>query len=134
MNRVQELIDEHKSEMPTMLAKQLLDACKEEYDCTTKLYRIVVTKVTSVTYTEYSDDEIEAHCKLQSSTQEVIVEPVEMSEVRQMKTCSTALLDKGMFCKSWLDLAFPHTICKGDDTVLIIHSIEPYVAKRRRSE
>ena len=97
MNRVQELIDEHKSEMPTMLAKQLLDACKEEYDCTTKLYRIVVTKVTSVTYTEYSDDEIEAHCKLQSSTQEVIVEPVEMSEVRQMKTCSTALLDKGMF-------------------------------------
>ena len=93
MNRVQELIDEHKSEMPTMLAKQLLDACKEEYDCTTKLYRIVVTKVTSVTYTEYSDDEIEAHCKLQSSTQEVIVEPVEMSEVRQMKTCST--LKKG---------------------------------------
>ena len=29
MNRVQELIDENKEQMPTALAKVLLDACKE---------------------------------------------------------------------------------------------------------
>ena len=43
MNRVQELIDENKEQMPTALANVLLDACKEEADNTKQLYKLTWT-------------------------------------------------------------------------------------------
>ena len=45
MNRVQELIDENKEQMPMALAKVLLDACKEEADNTKQLYKLTWTMV-----------------------------------------------------------------------------------------
>ena len=45
MNRVQELIDENKEQMPTALAKVPLDACKQEADNTKQLYKLTWTMV-----------------------------------------------------------------------------------------
>ena len=43
MSRVQELIDERMKELPTGLAKELLEACKAEAEAMPELYRLTVT-------------------------------------------------------------------------------------------
>ena len=124
MNRVQELIDERRDELPLGLAKTLLEACADQ----PRLYRVTVTRVTAVPYTEMVDDEMEAAVKMQTSTQMLILEAVEDGEVR----CSMSLLDEGKLHAGWLKLQTPHTICHSDDRVLIVHSIEPFVPSRKR--
>ena len=76
MNHVQELIDENKDKMPTALAKQLLDACKEEADAT-KLYKLTWTMVDSHAHVvEVEDEPNHAEVKLSHKTQTLIVEAV----------------------------------------------------------
>ena len=128
MNRVQELIDENKAQMPTALAKRLLDACKAEADAKPKLYRIVVTRVTSVVAIE--DDT--AVVKLQDLTQSLIVELVDRFDIR-FGYDVLDLLGKGMLSEAWLDKPVPFVVNR-DDHMLVVHSIVPYVPKRAREE
>ena len=45
MSRVQELIDERRSELPVVLAMELLEACREEASARPQLYRVSMTKI-----------------------------------------------------------------------------------------
>ena len=134
MNRVQEIIDENKDQMPTALAKTLLDACKAEADAKPKLYRITVTRVTSVAYSGEVEGCLEACVKLQHLTQSLIVDLLDATTFRGMKGCALDLLNKGMLPESWLRQSIPRVINHGTDEMLIVHSIEPYVHKRAREE
>ncbi len=133
MNRVQELIDESREHMPTGLAKRLLDACKAEADAKPKLYRATVTRVTSVTYTDSCDNELEANVKLQSLTQTLIVEKVDRATSNRMPGDIETLLNKGIMPESLVGSGMP-LVFNYDTHVLLVHSIEPYVPKRAREE
>ena len=133
MNSVQELIDEHMDQMPTALAKKLLDACKAEADAKPKLYRITVTRVNAVTYTEEIGDETEACVKLQDLTETLIVEVIDDATFDRMRCCAIGLLAKGMLYEPWLKMSMPRVINR-DTFMLIVHSIVPYVPKRARDE
>ena len=75
MNRVQEMIDEHKDKMPTGLVMQLLNACKEEAEATKKLYKLTWTMVDSHAHVvEVEDEPNHAEVKLSHKTQTLIVE------------------------------------------------------------
>ena len=131
MNPVQELIDEHCGEMPVAVAKKLLDACKEEYE-RRMLYRVTFTKVTAVLSTE---DNL---CKLQHITQTIIAEPITPTEFRDIPMSVPNLLNDGKIHTSWIQDEFPWCVTVSPDTwcdepvIIIVHAIEPYVAKRRR--
>jgi hypothetical protein len=133
MNRVQELIDENVKHMPTGLAKRLLDACKAEADAKPKLYRATVTRVTSVTYTDSHDDEIEANVKLQHLTQTLIVEKVDGATFIRMSGGIDSLLNKGFITERWVESNMP-LVFNYDTNMLIVHSVEPFVPKRAREE
>ena len=120
--------------MPTALAKTLLDACKVEADAKPKLYRITVTRVTSVGYSEEVDGLMEACVKLQHLTQSLIVVLLDAATFRGMYSCTLDLLNKGMVHESWLVESMPRVMYHGTDEMLIVHSFEPYVHKRAREE
>ena len=123
MDRVQELIDEHRDQMPTGLAKTLLDACMEERNATA-LYKIKLTHVTSI---PYCDEHEGPSARLLSSTQTRIVECVNDQTV-----CAIDLLDKGQVRKSWLSSAqtYPFVYHRRQEEVYIFHSFEPYLKRR----
>ena len=81
MNRVQEMIDENMDQMPTALAKSLLEACKEELEATKELelYKLTWTIVKSTCqkvkpYNDMSEDFGVMHTH---TTQTIIVEKVD---------------------------------------------------------
>ena len=130
MNRVQEMIDERRDELPVGLAKDLLDACKAEQDEKPKLYRVVLTKVTSESFVDHCDDECTAEVKLQTVTLKPIVECLNREAFERMNRCAWHLFDEGMMHERWLKFALPYTLRRGDDEVWILHSIAPFVPKR----
>ena len=135
MNRVQELIDENMDQMPTGLAKTLLEACKAEADAKPKLYRITLTRVTSVPYMCEIDDEPEASVKLRDLTETFIVEVIDDAAYKKLNgyPWETDLIAEGMLHESWLSYSMPQIRNLGT-SMLIVHSIVPYVAKRGREE
>ena len=135
MNSVQELIDEHKDQMPTALAKKLLDACKAEADAKPRLYRLTMTRVTTVVHMEKINGKLEPIVKLEHLTQSIIVEAVSYFTFQNLKIVSDAsLLKHCMVHESWLEMVMPIVDASEDDSMVIVHSIEPYVPKRGREE
>ena len=127
MNRVQELIDEHKHEMPTGLAKELLDACAADAK-TNRLYRVVLTKVTALPCS-YGASEV----KFNDEIMTLIVEPVNEQELGGANA-ALWLTAKGKMSKDWLKMKLPRVVRTPFDHLLVVHSITPYVPKRERAE
>jgi hypothetical protein len=126
MEPVQEMIDEHKHEMPVALAKKLLDACKAVAEATPKLYRVTVTRVTTVAWIkEGGDDCGEPIVKMQHHTQTLLLEAADLDHRDALY-----MMDRGQLWHGWLKLPLPRTIERGDDELTTIHSITPYVHKR----
>ena len=73
MNRVQEMIDERKDELPVGLAKELLDACKAEAESRPKLYRVTYTSVRTIAYHSELDG---PEARMVSETMTVIAQSV----------------------------------------------------------
>ena len=148
MNRVQELIDENKGQMPMALAKVLLDACKEEADNTKQLYKLTWTIVDSHAHVVEVEDEPDfALVKLSHKTQTLIVKAVDQlpdnpdghgGNIRAME-----LPNHGMVLRGWVnrftkqpsmplvmmhcdDMAYGRTDC-----MIIVNSIVPYELKKR---
>ena len=148
MNRVQELIDENKEQMPTALAKVLLDACKEEADNTKQLYKLTWTMVDSHAHVVEVEDEPDfAHVKLSHKTQTLIVNAVDQlpdhpnghgGKIRAME-----LPNHGMVLRGWVnhftnqpsiplvkmhcdDMAYGRT-----DYMVIVNSIVSYELEKR---
>jgi hypothetical protein len=133
MSRVQELIDEHKHEMPTGVAKELLDACAEDAK-TNRLYRVVLTKVAVFSFL---NGEGEPEVKMDDEVMTLIVEPANKQELQMPRGGVNAALwltREGKMSKEWLKLRLPATVHSGFDYVLVLHSITPYVPKRERAE
>ena len=108
MNRVQELIDENMGQMPVALAKELLDACKEESDNTKQLYKLTWTMVDSRAHVVEVKDEPDFACvKLSHKTQTLIVNAVDQlpdhpnghgGNIRAME-----LPNHGMVLRGWVN-------------------------------
>lgn len=140
MNRwVQELIDENKDQLPTGLAKVLLDACKDEADATKQLYTLTWTTVDAHGHVEHiEDDDDIAQVKVVTKTQTLIVEAVEHlpdhpEHGSPCKLKSTEMPHRGMVLASWMKLSMPKVIYDPFDPskLVVVHSIVPYEPKKR---
>jgi hypothetical protein len=137
MDPVQEMIDEHKHEMSTALAKKLLDACKAVAEERPKLYRVTVTRVATVAWIKEGgeNDCDEPEVKMQHRTQTLLLEASLLDvgpDVRKMDGRAIDMMDRGQLWCGWLELTLPCTMARGDDELTIVHSITPYVHKRSR--
>lgn len=132
------MIDERRDELPTGLAKELLEACRAGQDEKPKMYRVALTIVSSVGFVDTRDDELTAEMKLQTATWKPIVECVNREVCQRMNKCTSDLLKEGVMCEAWLKLDLPHAFhpsAGSDGEVWILHSIAQYVPKRgRRSQ
>ena len=139
MNRVQELIDENKDQMPTGLAKVLLDACKEYADDKKQLYKLTWTTVEAHAHVEHIEDKEDfAHAQLVPKTQALIVEAVEHlpdhpEHGSPCKLQSIEMPHHGMLLASWMKRPMPNVIADLYDPskLVVIHSIVPYESKKR---
>jgi hypothetical protein len=152
MSRVQELIDERMADLPVGLAKDLLEACKEEAEARPQLYQLTWTTVSSDVVldasVEHVDDEDFARVKLSHQTQTLIVEAVdELADHPEpfshrhprgnpRKMCAGDMPHHGMVLKSWLKRAMPrvHAEYAVSDSMIAIHSIVPYEPHKRSRE
>lgn len=125
MNSVQELIDIHKHEMSTGLAKELLEACEKEARLKPRLYKITLVKVRSMGYIEQygacHDDAPIASSKSFAEKQVVISE---CTEDRVSALISPTSFAK--FPEYWLRSELPLIIERGDDDIVIIYSLVPF--------
>ena len=70
------------------------------------------------------DDCDEPEVKMQHRTQTLLLEASDSG--------SYSMIDHGEMWNGWLKKELPHTIERTGDELTIIHSITPYVHKRRR--
>ena len=148
MNRVQELIDENKEQMPMALAKVLLDACKEEADNTKQLYKLTWTMVDSQAHVVEVEDEPDfARVKLLHRTQTLIVNAVDHlpdnPNGHGAKIRAIELPNHGMVLQGWVDIftkqpSMPLVMMPCDDMaygrtdyMIVVNSIVPYELKKR---
>jgi hypothetical protein len=138
MNRVQELIDERKDELPVGLAKELLDACMQEADAKPKLYKVKITRVKSGLVRDYEREGLFETEYVQDHTATLVVELIDKLCCGYPDSDASAavqaarMLDKGKMWKEWLHTALPIVVnCEGK-SVVIVHSIEKVVFKRKR--
>ena len=132
MNHVQELIDEHKHELPVGLAKELLEACKQDAETKPILYKVSMTTVKAVAYDQNIDDELSACVKLVHDTQSIITELYTPSE-DVVTPHSLNLFKQGFIHKRWLEFSLPHTIEDSDDGLIVLSSITPFEPQRKRA-
>lgn len=128
---IQEVVDEHKDEMPTGVVTRVMAECQKAYEAAPKLYKLTWTVVDSHAHIEYCEDAADfAAVKLSHQTQTLIVEAVNLSDVPSSQRCLTVLPHHGKMFKSWLKLPMPYGKSKDEDpgSMCIIHSIVPYLA------
>ena len=125
------MIDERRDELPLELAKDLLDACKEEADAAPKLYRITYTTVIAVPHIDNCDDETTAEVEMLSDTTKKIVEVAQNDCDSFDASDIHNLLYHGrinMHFVGHVEREAPvklHGYAMGRPTVLIVHSIAP---------
>ena len=139
---IQELVDEHKESMPTGVVTAVMEECQKAYQTVPKLYKLTWTTVDSHAHVERCDDDEDiAHVKLDAKTQTLIVEAVHALHMPDhpdhgapVRMCACAMPHHGMMLTSWLKLSMPRTMCIGEDSMVIVHSIEPYEPRKRARE
>ena len=138
---IQELVDQHKQQMPTGVATALMQTCQDAYSAQPKLYQLTWTMVDSHAHVvEVEDEPGFARVKLSHKTQTLIVEAVdERPDHHNGDTHfrSMEMPHYGMVLKSWVEMSKPKVIMNDDpydskDHMVIIHSIKPYTPKRPR--
>jgi hypothetical protein len=73
--RFQELVDQHKRDMPTGVATALMQKCQDAYGAPPKLYKVTWTMVDSHAHVVQVEDEPDfARVELSHKTQTLIVE------------------------------------------------------------
>ena len=75
IQKIQDIIDEHKTEMPTGVVSRVMAECQNAYE--TQLYKIMWTVVDSHAHIEIDDDESIPRVKLSHKTQTLLVEAVD---------------------------------------------------------
>ena len=54
---IQEVVDDHKDEMPTGVVTRVMAECQKAYEAAPKLYKLTWTVVDSHAHIEYCEDE-----------------------------------------------------------------------------
>ena len=136
---IQELVDQHKQQMPTGVATALMQTCQDAYSAQPKLYQLTWTMVDSHAHVVEVEDEPDfARVKLSHKTQTLIVEAVDTNHPNgDTYFRSMEMPHYGMVIKSWVEMSKPKVIMNDDpydskDHMVIIHSIKPYTPKRPR--
>lgn len=134
---IQELVDEHQESMPTGVVTAVMEECQKAYQTVPMLYKLTWTTVDSHAHVERCDDDEDiAHVKLSHKTQALIVEAVDHLPYHPVhgRMCGCDMPHHGMMLASWLTMSMPLTMCIGEDSMVIVHSIEPYEPRKRARE
>ena len=126
MDRVQELIDERRAELPTGLAKELLDLCKQANDESDRLYRVTCVRIVG---TGFADNEV----ALKPITQHLMLK-VKKRPSRGPLYSEQEWIDSGFFEQEWLDWKLPKTLEQTDNCMTIVCEVKRHVTKRTRDE
>jgi hypothetical protein len=150
MDTVQEMIDEHKDQMPTALAKKLLDACMEEANASKRLHKLTWTMINSdAIIVEIEDEPDCATVKLSHVTQTLIVEAVDTLPDHPNGLGAIPAIDlpnHGMVLQSWvrhftkqplMPIVMTPSECSPygrPDRMVVVKSIVPYKMQKCESE
>ena len=126
MDRVQELIDERRSELPTGLAKELLDLCKQANDESDRLYHVLCVRIVAIGIGEDLVD-------LKPITQRHLLK-VKKRPSRGPLYSEQEWIDSGFFEQEWLDWKLPKTLEQTDNCMTIVCEVKRHVTKRTRDE
>ena len=114
---IQEVMEDHKEEMPTGVVTRVMAECQKAYEATkTELYKLTWTTVDSHAHIEHcEDDEDFASVKLTHQTQTLIVEAVEELVDHPLHGAphvmkAVHMPHHGMMLKSWLKLSLPRVL------------------------
>ena len=139
---IQEMVDEHKEEMPTGVVTSVMEECQKAYNSQPKLYKLTWTMVNSSSHiVEVQDEPDFAEVNLSYKTQTLIVEAVDGLPDGEYggKMQSMEMPNRGMVLASWTDKSMPIVLMNDDpyarkDRMIIVHSIVPYRPKRSLRE
>ena len=129
MDALQELIDEHKAEMPVALAKTLLDACMEQRNSPPTLYEVCYIEIEAVWCQgrwrgigdAFEDVQMIDH------TKRALVEAVP-AKVRSARH-GAHMLRTGTIPELWVSAKTPFASYSSPNTICCIHAIVPYVPR-----
>ena len=104
MDRIQELIDERRAELPTGLAKELLELCQKE-SSQERLFNVTTVRIVAHSYT---DCDCDSCCDLR---------PIKQRHILKVKSRSShptfiseqEWLDMGYMEESWIDAKMPRS-------------------------
>ena len=126
MNRIQELIDERRADMPVGLAKELLELCQQE-SAEDRLYHVTTVRIIAINYKD--DDEplcelkpIKQHHTLLAKSRKSHPEYVSEQE----------WLDLGFIDESLIDAELPKVLLTCDNCITIVHEVKRRACKRAR--
>ena len=138
---IQDVMEDHKEEMPTGVVTRVMAECQKAYEAT-KLYKLTWTMVDSHAHVVEVEDEpdfarVELSHKTQISIVEVVDERPNHPNGHGGKLSTMEMPHYGMVYKGWLEMSMPKVIMNdgpydSKDHMVIIHSIEPYTPKRPR--
>ena len=146
INAIQELVDEHREEMPTGVAVRLMNECQAAHDAAPKLYLLTWTVVSSKACVGGTND---VDVKLSSDTQTLLVEAA--GYVKHPTSKTGCLMSEwqmprfGMVHKNWIrdevGRTMPYIVKKdamigdplGADCEIIVHSLVPYEPRNKRA-
>ena len=128
MDRIQELIDERRAELPTGLAKELLELCQKE-SSQERLFNVTTVRIVAHSYT---DCDCDSCCDLR---------PIKQRHILKVKSRSShptfiseqEWLDMGYMEESWIDAKMPKVLHQTDGCITIVHDVKRRVSKRTRA-
>jgi hypothetical protein len=127
VREIQEIIDEHKEQMPTGVVVDIGKRCQKAYNAMSNLYKLNWTVVYSHAHVVDVEDEPSfAKVELSYRLQTLIVEAVDPGTASTMKLSFGDMPNHGMVTKSWLGIPTPFVTGNYGTNMTIIHSIVPY--------
>ena len=136
---IQEIVDEHKGEMPTGVVTVVMEACQKAYNSQPKLYKLTWTMVESHAHVvEVQHEPDFARVQLAHKTQTFIVEAVNERPDAPYgaKMNAHEMPNHGLVLKSWIERPMPCVYMGNmrEDILVVIHSIVPYEPYKRVRE
>ena len=140
IRKIQEIVDEHKEQLPTGVVTDVMEQCQKAYNALPHLYKLTWTVVTSHAHVIDIEDEPNfAKVELSPTTQTLIVEAVDgqPDDEDGCKIPGVDMPNHGMIRKYWVKHSMPFVMTNTygrKDYMAIIHSIVPYDQHKRVRE
>ena len=136
---IQEIVDESKDKIPTGMVTNIMAECQKAHKAQPELYTLTWTTVDShahVQQVEGCGEEGVVCVTLEPKVQTLIVEAVDEEPLDPRgrpgwRVSGVEMPHHGMMLRSWLRLKMPHYVMHGEDSLVVLHSIVPYVSQKR---